>query len=156
MSPTPPHASACMGLIAGGECGSSKSRVAQAAMQSAPTFNPAPLYERLLALPDHLTGEILNGQLHTQPRPSGRHGFAGSGLNIDIGGPFDFGRGGPGGWWILPGPEVHFVRDVEVAVPDLAGWRRARMPPSRRISASRSCRIGCARSFRPPPRKRIG
>ena len=97
-------------------------------MQSAPTFDPAPLYERLLALPDHVTGEILNGQLHTQPRPSGRHGLAASALNIDIGGPFRFGRSGPGGWWIIPEPEVHFVRDVEVTVPDLAGWRRERMP----------------------------
>ena len=25
-------------------------------------------------------------------------------------------------------PEVHFVRDTEVVVPDLAGWRRQRMP----------------------------
>ena len=25
-------------------------------------------------------------------------------------------------------PELHFVRDQEVAVPDLAGWRRERMP----------------------------
>lgn len=99
-----------------------------AGMDRAPAFNPAPLYERLLALPDHVRGELLNGQLHTQPRPSGRHGLAGSGLNIDIGGPFGLGRGGPGGWWIIPEPEVHFVRDVEVAVPDLAGWRRERMP----------------------------
>jgi Uma2 family endonuclease len=97
-------------------------------MHSAPTFNPAPLYERLLALPDHVTGEILNGHLHTEPRPSGRHGLARSALSIDIGGPFDFGRGGPGGWWIIPEPEVHFVYDAEVAVPDLAGWRRERMP----------------------------
>jgi Uma2 family endonuclease len=97
-------------------------------MRSVPAIRPSPLYERLLALPDHLTGEILNGHLHTQPRPSGRHGLAERGLNIDIGGPFDFGRGGPGGWWIIPEPEVHFVRDVEVAVPDLAGWRRERMP----------------------------
>jgi Uma2 family endonuclease len=43
-------------------------------------------------------------------------------------GPFQKGRGGPGGWWIVDEPEVHFVRDVEVAVPDLAGWRRSRMP----------------------------
>ena len=49
-------------------------------------------------------------------------------LNIELGGPFDKGRGGPGGWWILPEPELHFVRDVEVVVPDLAGWRRERMP----------------------------
>ncbi|MGH6636553.1 MAG: Uma2 family endonuclease [Gammaproteobacteria bacterium] len=91
-------------------------------------LKPLPLYEQLLALPENLTGEILNGELYTQPRSSGRHGIAERGLNIDIGGPFDFGRGGPGGWWIVPQPEVHFVRDTEVAVPDLAGWRRERMP----------------------------
>ncbi len=34
----------------------------------------------------------------------------------------------PGGWWIIAEPEVHFVPDQEVVVPDLAGWRRERMP----------------------------
>jgi len=29
---------------------------------------------------------------------------------------------------LLPEPEVHFLRDVDVDVPDLAGWRRERMP----------------------------
>lgn len=87
-----------------------------------------PLYEQLAALEEGLTGEIIQGQLHVQPRPSARHGVAGRGLNIDIGGPFDFGRGGPGGWWILPEPEVHLLRDTEVVVPDSAGWRRERMP----------------------------
>jgi Uma2 family endonuclease len=86
------------------------------------------LYERLLALPENLTGEIIDGVLYTQPRPAGRHAIAERGLNVDLGGPFDFGRGGPGGWWIIPEPEVHFVRDSEVVVPDLAGWRRDRMP----------------------------
>ena len=86
------------------------------------------LYDQLLALPEHVTGEILNGELYAMPRPSGRHGLAERGLSVDLGGPFDFGRGGPGGWWILTEPEVHFIRDVEVAVPDLAGWRRERMP----------------------------
>ncbi|WP_338457599.1 MULTISPECIES: Uma2 family endonuclease [Methylococcus] len=28
----------------------------------------------------------------------------------------------------MPEPELHFVRDVEVVVPDLAGWRRERIP----------------------------
>lgn len=41
-------------------------------------------------------------------------------------GPFDRGRGGPGGWWILDEPELHLGSDV--LVPDLAGWRRERMP----------------------------
>jgi Uma2 family endonuclease len=54
--------------------------------------------------------------------------LAGSGLEIDIGSAYHRGRGGPGGWWILVEPEVHFLRDTEVLVPDLAGWRRQRMP----------------------------
>lgn len=87
------------------------------------------LYEQLMALPDHVTGEILNGELYTQPRPSGRHAVTEGSLGIRIGGPFHFGDGGgPGGWWIIPEPEIHFTRDKLVAVPDLAGWRRERMP----------------------------
>lgn len=86
------------------------------------------LYEQLQALPEGLTGEILNGQLYTQPRPSGPHGRVSVGLDRRIGRSYDEGDGGPGGWWNLVEPEVHFIRDEEVAVPDLAGWRRERMP----------------------------
>jgi Uma2 family endonuclease len=86
------------------------------------------LYEQLLALPEHVTGEILNGELFAMPRPSGRHGLAERGLGFNLTGPFDFGRSGPGGWWIITEPEVHFILDQEVVVPDLAGWRRERMP----------------------------
>ena len=92
------------------------------------TAEKCSLYDQLLALPDTLTGEILNGQLHTQPRPSGPHGRATARLDRTIGRGYDDGEGGPGGWWIFIEPEVHFVRDVEVLVPDLAGWRRERMP----------------------------
>jgi len=86
------------------------------------------LYETLAGLPEGLTGEILDGQIHTQPRPTGRHVHAESVLGMRLGPPYRFGEGGPGGWWILIEPEVHFVRDTEVAVPDLAGWRRERLP----------------------------
>ena len=86
------------------------------------------LYEQLQALPEGLTGEILNGQLYTQPRPSGPHGRVSVGLDRRIGRSYDEGDGGPGGWWILVEPEVHFIHDQEVAVPDLAGWRREHMP----------------------------
>ncbi|MCF7982966.1 MAG: Uma2 family endonuclease [Thiohalocapsa sp.] len=86
------------------------------------------LYEQLEALPEGLTGEILNGQLHTQPRPTGPHALTESNLQIEIGSAFGKGRGGPGGWWILVEPETHFVTDREVVVPDLAGWRKERMP----------------------------
>ena len=86
------------------------------------------LYEALESLPEPLVGEILGGQLHTQPRPSGRHGNAASVLGGDIEPAYHRGRGGPGGWWILMEPEIHFIRDTEVGVPDLAGWRQERMP----------------------------
>lgn len=86
------------------------------------------LYQQLEALPPNMTGEIINGRLYAQPRPASPHALAGSGLEIDIGGPYHRGRDGPGGWWILVEPEVHFIRDAEVLVPDIAGWQRERMP----------------------------
>lgn len=92
-----------------------------------PLATPRP-YRQLLDLPENLVGEVLGGELYTQPRPRGRHAVAESAISADLVPPFHFGRGGPGGWWILAEPEVHFVRDTEVAVPDLAGWRRERMP----------------------------
>lgn len=85
------------------------------------------LYSRLEALPPNLVGEIINGQLHTHPRPAGPHAVAHSTLSMDIGSAYHLGRGGPGGWWIIIEPELHFVRDTEVLVPDIAGWRRERM-----------------------------
>ena len=86
------------------------------------------LYAELEALPENLTGEIINGRLYAQPRPTTPHALVESGLAMDIGGAYHRGRGGPGGWWILVEPEIHFIRDTEVLVPDLAGWRRERMP----------------------------
>jgi Uma2 family endonuclease len=85
-------------------------------------------YSELLALPENLVGEIIAGQLYTQPRPAGPHAIASSSLLMDIGNPYHKGKGGPGGWWILDEPEVHFIRDTEVLVPDIAGWRRERLP----------------------------
>jgi hypothetical protein len=56
-------------------------------------LNPTP-YDQLLALPENLVGEVIGGQLYTQPRPTGKHAIATRvatrGLSIDIGGPFDF------------------------------------------------------------------
>lgn len=83
-------------------------------------------YDDILALPEHLVGEILLGELHTHPRPAPRHARAYSALGYLIGGPFDGEIGGPGGWWIIDEPELHLGPDI--LVPDLAGWRRERMP----------------------------
>ena len=83
-------------------------------------------YQDLLALPEGLLGQILDGELVTSPRPAPGHSLATSTLGIELGAPFSRGRGGPGGWWILDEPELHLGHDV--LVPDLAGWRRERMP----------------------------
>ncbi len=95
---------------------------------SLPASSSKSLYQQLMELSEHLTGEIIGGQLYTQPRPAGPHAVATSSLGADVHNAFHSGRGGPGGWWILDEPEVHFVRDTEVAVPDIAGWRRERLP----------------------------
>ena len=83
-------------------------------------------YQDVLDAPEHMVAEIIGGTLHTRPRPSPRHAVASSRLGIELGGPFDRGRGGPGGWWLLDEPELHLGE--EILVPDLAGWRRERMP----------------------------
>ena len=83
-------------------------------------------YEDLFDLPDNLIGEILNGQLITQPRPAPKHARASSIIGGELVPPYDQGRSGPGGWWILFEPELHLGRHI--MVPDLAGWRRERMP----------------------------
>lgn len=85
-----------------------------------------PRYEDLLALPDEVVGEILNGELVTSPRPSNRDSVVSSFLGAKLTNPFSFGSGGPGGWWILDEPELHLGPDI--LVPDLAGWRKERMP----------------------------
>lgn len=83
-------------------------------------------YQDVLDAPEHLVAELIGGELHTHPRPAPAHATAASVLGMDIGGPFHRGRGGPGGWWILYEPELHLGEDV--LVPDLAGWRRERLP----------------------------
>ena len=95
---------------------------------SSPTAAPtAPAtYQDVLDAPEHLVAELIGGTLYTHPRPTPRHATAGARLIGRLGPPFDDGNGGPGGWRILYEPELH--PDAEVLVPDLAGWRRERMP----------------------------
>ncbi len=84
-------------------------------------------YEDLLAVPEGLTAELIRGVLVTQPRPAAPHARAATRLSTKLGGPFDLGNGGPGGWVLLYEPELH-LHGGNVLVPDLAGWRRERMP----------------------------
>jgi Uma2 family endonuclease len=91
-------------------------------------------YDDLLKLPDHVVGEIIEGELIATPRPASPHAHAASVIGMDIGGAFHGPPGrGPGGWWILDEPELHFGQ--EVVVPDLAGWRLERMPKIPNVAA---------------------
>jgi Uma2 family endonuclease len=83
-------------------------------------------YQDVLDAPPNMVAEIVRGALHLQPRPAPRHALAHSILQSELGGAFSRGKGGPGGWWILIEPELHFGGDV--LVPDIGGWRRERMP----------------------------
>ncbi len=90
------------------------------------TFRPATQAD-LAALPEHVKGEIVDGVLHTQPRPRGEHSSIEGMAFADLHVPFQRGRGGPGGWWIVVEPGIELPRAAEFS-PDVAGWRRARMP----------------------------
>jgi Uma2 family endonuclease len=83
-------------------------------------------YADLYDVPDHFVAEMFDGDLYASPRPAVPHARAATVLGIELGNAFDLGRSGPGGWLILDEPELHFGNDV--LVPDLAGWRRERMP----------------------------
>ena len=83
-------------------------------------------YEDVLAAPAHLVAELIGGVLELSSRPRKPHAAAATALGEELGPPFKRGRGGPGGWIILFEPEVHFGENV--LVPDLAGWRRERLP----------------------------
>ena len=85
-----------------------------------------PTLEDLDALPMGVKGEIIEGVLYTMTRPRGPHQRTGLAVGSDLRGPFDHGRGGPGGWWILPEPGIELPGTPEIS-PDLAGWRRDRL-----------------------------
>lgn len=93
-------------------------------------MNRPATYDDILKLPDNIVGEIVDGELYTSPRPSPKHAVAASSLLSEIHGPFQSGRGGPGGWWILTEPEIHLgsKSQQDILVSDLGGWRKQRLP----------------------------
>ncbi len=80
------------------------------------------------AAPPELVAEILDGELFLSPRPARPHANVASNLGGILLPAFKFGRGGPGGWVILDEPELHLGPRPDKLVPDLAGWRRERLP----------------------------
>jgi len=98
---------------------------------------PAPprpaTYADLKALPEHVTAELIEGGIYVLPRPRLRHASTHACIVEDVHGGFGRRRSrfGPGGWIILGEPELHLgtpEADSLVLVPDIAGWRRERMP----------------------------
>lgn len=84
---------------------------------------------------DSYRTEIVGGQLIVQPPPAVRHNRASTRLHYQLLGPYHDGSGGgPGGWVLLLEPgvalpvELRASSELEYVVPDLAGWRRQRMP----------------------------
>ncbi len=77
-------------------------------------------YQDVLDAPPNMVAELIGGQLHLMARPFQGHAAACTGLIAKIGGPFHV-DDDPGGWKILPEPELHLSEDV--LVPDIAGWR---------------------------------
>jgi Uma2 family endonuclease len=81
-------------------------------------------YDDLVRVPEHYVAEMFDGELYASPRPAVPHARAAIKLAAKLDGPFDL--DGPDGWIFLPEPELHFGNDV--LVPDIAGWRRERLP----------------------------
>ena len=88
--------------------------------------NHVATYADVLAAPEDKIAEVIHGILHLSPRPGMPHATAGSAILGGLGPSFSRGRGGPGGWIILYEPELHL--DSHILVPDVAGWRRERVP----------------------------
>jgi len=95
-------------------------------MPRVPPLDRPATYDDLVKVPDIQVAEIVDGELHVSPRPRPRQVVASSDLGASLVPAYQRGQGGPGGWWILDEPELHLDRNV--LVPDLAGWRRSRMP----------------------------
>lgn len=91
---------------------------------SAKPLKKGATYDDLRDVPENYVAEMFDGELYASPRPALPHAYAATALTGKLDEPFQ--RSGPGGWVILAEPELHFGNDV--LVPDLAGWRRERLP----------------------------
>jgi 4-hydroxy-tetrahydrodipicolinate reductase len=90
-------------------------------------------WDDLEAAPEHLMAELIDGTLYLSPRPGLPHQRAAGELLNDLVGPFDRGRGGPGGWIIVVEPQLRLGGNGYA--PDLAGWRRERLPQLPNVAA---------------------
>lgn len=85
-------------------------------------------YQDVLDAPPNMVAELIEGELYLNPRPTPRHSHAALRLASVLDGPFMKGEDGPGGWWIVLEPEVHFEDDAHAVVPDVGGWLKDDVP----------------------------
>src|SRR5262245_50476262 len=102
-------------------------------MSQATTPQRPATFADLAQVPDRMIGEIIRGVLITSPRPTAAHARVATRLIAWLVPPFERDQGGPGGWWFLFEPELHLREDA--LVPDLAGWRKERVPRLPNVAA---------------------
>ncbi len=86
-------------------------------------------FEDLLALPDEVRAEILDGVIVEKAAPSFEHSGTQASLAGLVWSRFNRGGGGsdaPGGWWIVTECDIE-LEPHQVLRPDVVGWRRDRL-----------------------------
>jgi Uma2 family endonuclease len=83
-------------------------------------------YAELLALPEDVRGEIIGGEVVVQPSPTPLHQSTIGEIYAELRNPFQRGRGGPGGWWLIQDVDVEFGPH-DVCRPDISGWKKERV-----------------------------
>lgn len=102
-----------------------------------PELPRQPTLADLEALPPHIKGELIEGVIYAMTRPRGPHQSVAGSIHADYEPGYDRGRGGPGGWWILPEPGIELPTAPEIS-PDVAGWQSSRLPE---LSANASIKV---------------
>jgi Uma2 family endonuclease len=90
-----------------------------------PSGTYPPRYEELLALPEDVVGELMDGELVVTPRPPALAASAKHALSAELA-RATVEAAGRHGWWIFD--EAKLRLGMNILVPDLTGWRRQRMP----------------------------
>jgi Uma2 family endonuclease len=80
-------------------------------------------YADLIALPADCRAEILAGEVIVQPSPTPAHQSTIGEIYAELRGPFQRGRGGPGGWWLIQDVDVE-LGPHDICRPDISSWRR--------------------------------
>src|SRR5690606_27807878 len=84
---------------------------------------PLATYAELLARPENERAEIVAGEIVVQPSPTPAHQSIMGELYAELRNPFQRGRGGHGGWWLIQDVNVEFGPH-DICRPDISGWRR--------------------------------